>query len=413
MLIEVRIGPGKGKLVNSIKNVKRKCNIPSNKVHRVPHISLYGNFLAFHREQVEKVKEAIVSVGKNYPFLPYLIDGFGQVNGKKGKVIYFNIAPSEEFRAFRKDLTEKLLQIVPITEQHDKNNNFLFHSTMAYKLSDSEFERIWSCINNKKSILQKLKSIITDLEEYPMRYFYLPMNALRVTFLDNHSKIICEYDFLQKRLLSRMEALDRKEWQKTLKSFRIIKGMENHREKTEAIYIISDLHLDHANIIRYCARPFLYSDVAEMNSVLVNNWNNVIHNNTVYFLGDMSFGRGARPANYWLTKLNGNICFIRGNHEMGVKGSKDYEILEYKNHRFLLVHDPNKAPVKWNGWVFHGHTHNNDMKNYPFINGDRKTINVSAELVNYRPVSLDFLISLKLNSIKRMDTIDSIPINRH
>lgn len=49
------------------------------------------------------------------------------------------------------------------------------------------------------------------------------------------------------------------------------------------------------------------------------------------------------------------------------------------------------------------------MKNYPFINGEKKTINVSAELLNYRPVDLDFLISLGLDSIKRMDTIDSKP----
>jgi calcineurin-like phosphoesterase family protein len=62
--------------------------------------------------------------------------------------------------------------------------------------------------------------------------------------------------------------------------------------------------------------------------------------------------------------------------------------------------------------VIHGHKHNNDMKDYCFINGDRKTINVSAELVDYRPVSLDFLASLKLSSIKRMDTINSLPVMR-
>lgn len=49
------------------------------------------------------------------------------------------------------------------------------------------------------------------------------------------------------------------------------------------------------------------------------------------------------------------------------------------------------------------------MKNFPFINGERKTINVSAELVNCRPVSLDFILSQNLDSILRMDTIDSIP----
>lgn len=188
--------------------------------------------------------------------------------------------------------------------------------------------------------------------------------------------------------------------------------MENHEEKTNSVYVISDLHLDHANIIRYCARPFSYSNTEEMNWVLINNWNNCIHGNTIYFLGDLSFGKGSRPANYWLPKLNGDITFIRGNHEMNVRGSKNYEILEYRNHRFLLVHDPDNLPIKWTGWIIHGHKHNNDMKNYPFINGEKKTINVSAELVNYHPLNLDFLISLELDSIKRMDTLDDSPIRK-
>ena len=75
-----------------------------------------------------------------------------------------------------------------------------------------------------------------------------------------------------------------------------------------------------------------------------------------------------------------------------------------------MTHDPERLPVKWNNWVIHGHKHNNDMKNYPFINGVKKTINVCPELTGYRPVSLDYLTSLKLSSIKRMDTIDSVPV---
>jgi calcineurin-like phosphoesterase family protein len=185
--------------------------------------------------------------------------------------------------------------------------------------------------------------------------------------------------------------------------------MENCKDNKKSIYLMGDLHLDHANIINYCARPFLFSDVEEMNNVLINNWNNTIRENKIFFLGDLSFGRGSRPAEHWLRKLSGDIHFIRGNHETGVKNSKEYENLEYKNHKFLLVHDPDNLPIKWDGWVIHGHKHNNDMKNYPFINGEKKTINVGAELVNYKPIDLDFIISLKIDSIKRMDCVDSNP----
>lgn len=412
MLIEIRIGPGKEKLRSSILNVQRQCRIPSSKVHRVPHITLYGPFMG-DSSQIEKVRSIIKSVGDNYSFLPYLIDGFRWTNGTKGKVIYFNVVPSEEFQNFRKELNSRLIEVVPKTRPWDRGEDFLFHSTLAYKLADSEYRRSWPYVSGyraleSKSLIQRIKSFLFgEPQAYTMRYFYLPLHALRVTFLNDQSRIICEYDFLQKRLLSRREALSGAEWQKTLRLFRIKKRMEGCRDNKKSIYLISDLHLDHANIIRYCGRPF--SNVQEMNDILVDNWNNTVRDNPIYFLGDLSFGRGSRPPRYWLGRLAGGIHYVRGNHGAYIKGSNHYEILEYQSHKFLLVHNPDNLPIEWNDWVIHGHKHNNDIKNYPFINGEKKTINVSAELLNYRPVSLDFLLTLKLDSIKRMDTIDSRP----
>jgi|SRR5208283_4539622 len=398
MLIEIRIGPGKRKITEWISRFCDKCRIPDTKIHRVPHISLYGGFSA-NPGQIEKVKTVLATIGRKYTYLPFTIDGLQCIEGEKGIVIYFNIVPSEELKQFRNELAWNLISIVPDTKPFDFDKDFLFHSTLAYKLSDSEYERISAYVNSVDPIS----------DDFIMPYFYLPMAALRITLLNNQSRIICEYDLLQQRLLSRSDSLSRQEWQRTSKFFRVKKGMENYHEHSNSIYLISDLHLDHSNIIHYCARPFLSSDVNEMNTVLVENWNHVVSNtNTVYFLGDLAFGKVARSAEYWLSKLNGKIQFIRGNHEYGVNNSHEHTILNYRDHQFLLVHDPKRLPIEWDGWIIHGHVHNNDMKNYPFINGEKKTINVSAELTNYRPVSLDYILSLGLDSIKRMDTIDSI-----
>jgi calcineurin-like phosphoesterase family protein/2'-5' RNA ligase len=403
MLIEVRIGPGKRKLASSILKVKQECRLPSDKVHRVPHITLYGGFTAT-QSQVQEVKAVIGRIGRKYSFLPYLVDGFEPREGEKGKVIAFNIVPSQEFKSLRNELAENLLNVVPATKSFDKDEDFWFHATLAYKLSKAEFNRIWSYVSGDKPILKRIISLFTGSENYTMRYFYLPMNALRVTFLNDQQRIICEYDCLQKRLLSRQEALGRDEWQKTLRLFRAAKGIENSSEDKKAVYLISDLHLDHRNIIGYCARPF--SDVKEMNDILVNNWNNIIRGNPAYFLGDLS---GPRSTEFWLRKLKGEIFFIRGDHDAIIKNSKEFQVLEFDNHKFLLLHNPDDAPAGWDGWIIHGHKHNNDVKNYPFINGEKRTINVSAELINYKPVSLDYIVSLGLDSIKRMDTIDSKP----
>ncbi|MDD5311512.1 MAG: 2'-5' RNA ligase family protein [Dehalococcoidia bacterium] len=412
MLIEVRIGPGKRKLTESILQVNRLSGTPVEKMHRVPHISLYGSFSADYR-QVERVKEVLQSVGRNYSSLPYLIDGFRWINGRQGRVIYFNIIPSPGFKKFRQELAQRLLRIVPETRPFDKEEDFLYHSTLAYKLDSREFERIWFYVCSDRPPETKF-SAHADAEERYMRYFYLPLHALRVTFLNDQSKILCEYDFLQQRLLTRSESLSSDEWGRTLKLFRIAGGIEGARPgggRTPP-YVISDLHLDHANIIEYCARPFLSSKVDEMNGVLVDNWNTTVGTGEIYFLGDLSLGKDSKPAGHWLGKLRGKKHLIRGRHDADIRDAREYEVVKSGRYTFLLAHDPGRLPVDWNGWVVHGHKHNNDMKNYPFINGDRKTINVCPELVNYRPVSLDFLSSLKLSSIRRMDTIDSIPLMR-
>ncbi len=51
--------------------------------------------------------------------------------------------------------------------------------------------------------------------------------------------------------------------------------------------------------------------------------------------------------------------------------------------------------------MIHGHHHNNDLKNYPFINFEKRRINVSAELVKYQPVSLFDLFTIIKNHQKK------------
>lgn len=144
------------------------------------------------------------------------------------------------------------------------------------------------------------------------------------------------------------------------------------------IYLISDLHLNHKNVIRYCNRPF--KSMKEMNRKLINNWNSVVGDtDTVYFLGDFSFGRPS----LWIKKLNGNIIFIRGNHD---RFGYTYAEIEHDGFRFLLTHNPRR--VEYDGWVIHGHVH--DKR--PLVDRNRKRINVSCEVTNYRPISIEDIV---------------------
>jgi len=164
------------------------------------------------------------------------------------------------------------------------------------------------------------------------------------------------------------------------------------------IYLIGDLHLDHTNIIKYCNRPF--SSVDEMNDTMVQRWNDTVGvEDTVYYLGDIAYGRGSRDGSWWWQKLNGKKILIKGNHDRkenirGITPVHRWYIVELGGIQFLLVHSPEYDKPEWGGWLIHGHHHNNNLDKYPLVSRKRKTINVSAEILDYYPISLDKLLNL-------------------
>ena len=365
-----------------IGQVADEFRFSSRQVHRVPHLTLYGNF---QTNDVNKVIKVLENLGKKRDGLSYLIDGFRQLDSEKGKVIYFNIVPSDDLTQFRHDLSNKLRKFAPSVKPFDYEKQFKFHITLCFKLSDHEARKVMLYTDVPPK----------DHPDYrPLGQFHFSLDALRLTFLGNDSRIICEYDMMQKRILTRREALSRKTWKKTYEIYRNKNDFEvndvRYSSKPQT-YLISDLHFDHENIIRYCARPF--SDVEEMNKVLVENWNRIVSpNDTVYFLGDMSYGRDSHSSSFWVKKLNGKIVFIPGNHDRGIENMPNYQILEHGNHRFLLIHNPHKIPIKWDGWIIHGDKHNNDLRTYQFINRKNKTVNVSCEIIGYKPINLEEII---------------------
>jgi calcineurin-like phosphoesterase family protein len=164
--------------------------------------------------------------------------------------------------------------------------------------------------------------------------------------------------------------------------------------------------------MRYCDRPF--SSVEEMNRTIIDNWNEVVEEDDfVYLVGDLAFGRRRSKMRYWLKKLNGNVILILGNHDKGYLDSivhADKCVLFYKGKKFLLIHDP-KMVNSGDDWVIHGHEHNNKPEKYPFMNGKNRTINVSVELINYTPISLDFLVD-RMEDVVYWKAIDKEPVFR-
>lgn len=154
------------------------------------------------------------------------------------------------------------------------------------------------------------------------------------------------------------------------------------------IFFTGDTHFGHANIIKYCKRPF--SSAQEMDAMLIKNWNDVVEpGDTVYHIGDFAFDR--RPENY-LNRLNGNKHLIKGNHDkqpnikQGWASINDYREIRVEGQIIILFH---YACRVWNkshkgSWQLYGHSHGTLSDDHNAL-----SIDVGVDNHNYFPISFD------------------------
>jgi len=173
----------------------------------VPHISFYG---PGRTEDIRKVISAVEKVGRQYDLVPFKIKGFGYFD-RSPKVIYFDIAPSEELEDLRWQLSQKLRK-VSTYQPWDSRRNHSFHATIAFRDIDTKFNRIWSYIKSREEA-------------------NINQHLLRITVLGNGGKIVCEYDMVLKRLLNRREALSKLWWRRTINRLREMQGLPPEPEK--------------------------------------------------------------------------------------------------------------------------------------------------------------------------------------
>ena len=153
----------------------------------------------------------------------------------------------------------------------------------------------------------------------------------------------------------------------------------------EMVMVWSDLHIGHANIIRYCDRPF--HNVGQMDVALWTNWQlGVAPYETLVCVGDVSFRSQAdRIANqHGDTKI-----LVIGNHDLHYDGTLRTEGFDQVKALLIAEGDPPLVfthvplPNVPSGYInIHGHRH--EKLNLP----DSPHINVSVEQLEYRPIAL-------------------------
>lgn len=141
---------------------------------------------------------------------------------------------------------------------------------------------------------------------------------------------------------------------------------------SKEVWVGSDHHFHHKNIIKFQPnREDRWETVDDMNEYLIYDWNRTVKpEDVVWYLGDLSFGSMTKIGEV-LDQLNGNIHFIRGNHDGAFKNNflrnkvKWYgyyhELRGFHKLPIILSHFPFHS---WNRQHYgalhlHGHSHAN------------------------------------------------------
>lgn len=180
------------------------------------------------------------------------------------------------------------------------------------------------------------------------------------------------------------------------------------------IWVISDTHFNHANILKFTdntgkiIRGDKFSSTKEMDEFMVDRWNSVVKpGDKVYHLGDVMFGDPEYFAKLW-TKLNGSKRLIVGNHDhikylsSGGFFAKVQMWRMFPEFGLLFTHVPihpsnlrvfvaegeytegDVGTVQKTFLNVHGHIHQNPSPEGPYRN-------MSVEAINYTPVNIEDL----------------------
>jgi 2'-5' RNA ligase len=184
-LIDIRImGSVKQQIRTLSDQLQEKFN-PGEKLV-VPHITLAGPFSTDNEERLVADFTRVCTDQKETP--KYELGGYGFFDDTR--VVYVSITPDENLKQFRYELSRAIAPYCTLRDyDRDSAEEFRFHATLAMKLDWLTFQRIKWHFRNQESIIYR-------------------HHPIRATLLRN-TKILCEYDFVQQRMLSRAQALSR------------------------------------------------------------------------------------------------------------------------------------------------------------------------------------------------------------
>jgi len=184
-LIDIRLmGSVKHQIAGLSNRLQEKFRLGNNLV--IPHITLAGPFSTYDEK---KLIEDFTKICMNQTEIPrYEVGSYGFFDGTR--VVFVTITPDENLKQFRYQLSRAISPYCTLRDYDlDSADEFRFHATLAMKLDWLTFQRIKWYFRRQEPVIHR-------------------HHPIRATLLRN-SRILCEYDFIQNRMLTPAQARSR------------------------------------------------------------------------------------------------------------------------------------------------------------------------------------------------------------
>lgn len=153
-------------------------------------------------------------------------------------------------------------------------------------------------------------------------------------------------------------------------------------------FFSADFHVHHANVLRYCNRPF--DSVEEMNEELIRRHNEVVSpKDTFIHIGDFSFASKAKTQEI-IDRLNGTKIFLQGSHDKWLKGADQIWSKKINGIYVVCCHYP---MISWprshyESILLHGH-HHGELQEHR-----ERMLDVGVDTNNYYPYSFEQIVEI-------------------
>lgn len=134
-----------------------------------------------------------------------------------------------------------------------------------------------------------------------------------------------------------------------------------------------------------------------MNEALVENWNKVVQpSDTIFHLGDVTFGHNIGMISALISRLNGEINLVPGNHDKIIKKNNFPNIKIVREHGEVMFWHEGYLLRLWHYPTYefknanemeiylHGHSHGKVL-------GNQHRIDVGVDCWNYHPISFEMI----------------------